>query len=152
MSLQIILTAMGDFTDVAVKQAIAEARNEKIAEMTDENEKRTKEAFESSMGAMRASYMMISGFAQAIGGSMGQIFSSMYSVAVSAIGTYKAIAAAMAASGVGTPQAILMTISLVTAISSLTSVMMGQKELSRRISALNMSLHGISQMIGVLNF
>jgi len=152
MSLQLILTAMGDFSEVEVKQAIAEARNEKIAEMTDENEKRTKEAFDASIGAMRASYMMISGMAQVMGGGMGQIFSSLYSIAISTIQVFSAIAAAQFFVPGMQMQSILMVASLATAIVSLAGVMTGQTKLASQISGINMSLQGFSQLIGVMSF
>lgn len=145
MSLQLKIDAFLDDTQAKQQQNELELKNEKIKEAIDENEKRTKEAFTQTMAAMRAGYMMISGIAGAIGGSMGQVFSAMYGAAVSAIGTYQAIAAAMAASGpAGWIQAGLMTMSLITAISSLVGVMTGQEELSKRLSGLNMALHGIS--------
>ena len=152
MSLQLILTAMGDFSEVEVQQAIAEVRNEKISQATDENEKRTKEAFEASIGAMRASYMMISGMSQLMGGSMGQIFSSLYGIAVSTIEVFSAIAAAQFFVPGMQMQSLLMVASLASAIVSLAGVMTGQTELSRRVSGLTMSLQGYSQLIGVMSF
>lgn len=137
-----------DVEQAKAQQAELRAENEEIAQATEENKKRTKEAFDSSMQAMRASYMMISGITQVVGGSMGQAFAAIYGVAVSAISTYQSIAAAMAASGVGAFQAALMTVSLISAITSLAGVMTGQTELSRRVSGINMSLQGLSGLIG----
>lgn len=124
-----------------------ENTKEKLIDMGDAVEKETKESFNQVMGMMRASYMMVSGLSQAIGGSLGQIFSAMYSVAVSTIMTYKAIAAAIAASGVGAVQAGLMFASLVTALVQMGALMAGQNEIARRVSGLNMALHGIGGMI-----
>lgn len=148
MSLQLILTAMGDFSEVEIQQAILEARNEKINEAIEENEKKTKEAFDESMNAMRASYMIISGIAQATGGSISQAFSAMYGVAIAGIGTYKAIAAAMAMVPGGQIQAALMTSSLIAAIVSLASVLTGQQKLARSVNGINSALHGIGMGIG----
>lgn len=121
---------------------------EKQAQLVEDVEDKARESMNNVIGMMRASYMIISGFSQAVGGNMGQIFSSMYAVAVSAIATYSAIRDVMAESGVGIPQAILMTISLSTAIAGLVATMSGQKELAQRISGMNMALHGISALIG----
>lgn len=152
MSIQMILTAMGDFSEVEVQQSIVEARNERINQALEETDKRAKEAFEAALGAMRASYMMVSGFAQIIGGSMGQIFSSMYAIAVSSIQLFSAIAQAEFFVPGMQMQSVMMMASLLTAITSLASVMTGQTELASRVSGLNMSLHGISEMIGAINF
>lgn len=120
--------------------------------MGNDVERATKDSFNEVMGMMRASYAMVSGITQAIGGKMSSIFSSMFSIGIAAIGTYQAVAAAIAASGVGLPQALLMTASLVTASAQLVSLMTGQDELSRRVAGLNTALHGIGSMIGVIGF
>lgn len=113
----------------------------------------TQKSFNEVMGMMRASYMMITGVSQAVGGTLSQVFASMFEIAISAIGTYQAIAAAMAATGpAGWIQAGIMTTSLLVAGINLATLAEGQSELSRRISGLNMSLHGISSMIGEVNF
>ncbi len=136
-------------------EAIGET-NEAIGETNEaigETSKRAKEAFNEAMAAMRASYMMVSGIAQVMGTSMGAMFSSLYGTAVAAIGTYKAIAVAMAATGpAGWVQAGIMFTSLIAAGVSVVEIMSGQTELSRRISGINMALHGISSMIGSINF
>lgn len=147
-----ILTAMGDFSEVEVKQAIAEARNERIGEMIDENEKRTKQAFDASIAAMRASYMMVSGIAQIMGGGMGVIFSSLYGIAVSTIQVFSAIAAAQFFVPGMQMQSIMMVASLVSAIISLRLVMAGQTELAGRVSGINMALQGFGSLIGGFHF
>lgn len=102
---------------------------------------------------MRASYAMVSGLAQVMGGSMGQAFSAIFGMALGAIETTTAIAAALAASGpAGWVQAGLMFASLITAMIQLSAVQTGQDELASRISGLNSALHGIGSMIGVINF
>ena len=125
---------------------------EKLIEMGDDVERETKKSFQQVVGMMRASYMMVSGIAQVTGGSMEAIFSSMFSIAISAIGTYQSIAAAMAAVPGGQIQAAMMTISLATSVASLIAGMAGQEEMARRISGLNMALQGIGGMINNLNF
>lgn len=113
--------------------------------------KETQKSYNEVMGMMRSAYMMVSGITQVLGGSMAKIFESLFSITISAIGTYQAIAAAIAATGpVGWIQAAIMTSSLVAAIINLVAVSEGQKELARRISGLNMTLHGISSYIGYL--
>lgn len=124
----------------------------KITDLVTKTDKQLENAYDKSIGVMRASYMMVSGFAQVLGGDMGQIFSSIYGVAVAGITTYQSIAAAMAASGVGTAQAILMTMSLISASVSLAGVVSGQMELAQQVSGLNMAIQGIGSMIGVINF
>lgn len=109
--------------------------------------KQTKKSFDEVVGMMRASYMMVSGITQVIGGDMGQMLSAVYGAAVAGITTYQSIAAAIAASGVGTFQAIIMTSSLIAAMVSLSGVMTGQTELSRRVAGINMGLQGIGQSI-----
>ena len=121
-------------------------------EMVARVKEKTTESFNEVLGMMRASYMMISGLSQALGGGLSQVFSSMFSVAISAIATYKAIAAAMAASGVGAIQAVVMFSSLITAITTLATAMEGETEFSKRLTGLNTTLHGISSIIGSLNF
>ena len=147
MSLQISIEAYLDDAPIRAQQAELERENEKITEATNENKKKTKEAFDAAMSAMRASYMMVSGITQVIGGDMGAIFSSFYGMAVAGITTYQSIAAAMAASGVGAVQAALMTSSLIAAMVSLGAVMTGQTELSRSVSGINMGLQGIGQSL-----
>ena len=125
-----------------------EDTEEKAEEAVESVEEQTKKSFTQVMGYMRASYLIISGMSRIMGGGMSQIFSSIYMAAMSAIGTYKAIAAAIAATGpIGWVQAAIMTTSLVTASLSLVSIMMGQRDMSTKIRGLNMSLHGISALI-----
>ena len=104
------------------------------------------------MGAMRAGYMVISGMSQAMGGGMSQAFSAIYGIAMAGIGTYQAIAAAMAASGVGTLQAVMMTSSLITAIAQLGAVTMGQEDLAQQLGGLNMSIQGIGGLLNNMDF
>ena len=102
---------------------------------------------------MRAGYMMVSGVAQIMGTSMGAIFSSMMGAASSAIGTYEAIATAMAASGPwGWIQAGIMFASLTIALVGLGELMDEKQRLGRNLNLLNMSLQGFSQLIGSFNF
>jgi len=129
-----------------------ENTKENLLDMTKEVAKETEKSFNEVMGYMRASYQMFTGLSQLAGGSVNKIFSSMFQVAIATIGTYKAIATAMAASGVGTVQAILMFSSLVTAISGLVTAATGQRELERRLSGMNQALHGISSLIGYMAF
>jgi len=152
MSLRISVDAVLDDSQAKAQQAELEAKNEKIKEAIDENEKRTKEAFNKALGAMRASYMVVSGVAQAMGGSMAQAFSAIYGVAVAGITTYQSIAAAMASVPGGQLQAILMTASLITAIVSLAGVLTGQEEFAKQISGLNSAIQGIGSLIGVFDF
>lgn len=104
------------------------------------------------MRAMRASYQMIGGIAQIMGGSMGAIFSAVYGVGFAAITMYQAIAAAQFFIPGMQIQSALMVMSLITALASLAGVMTGQTELSRQVSGLNQSLVGIGSMIGAINF
>lgn len=153
MSIQLTLTAFGDFSEVKVQQAILEARNQKIDEAIVEHDLRLKESFNNAMGVMRASYMMVSGFAQVMGTSMSQIFSSMYGAAVATIGTFTAIADAIAASGPwGWIQAGIMFAALMTALVGLGNMMDGQQKLGSQFSGLNMSMQGFLQLIASFNF
>jgi len=123
---------------------------EKLIQMGNDIERETERSFNEVKGMMQASYMMVSGVTQMIGGSMSQAFAAIFQIGISAIGTYQAIAAAMAATGpAGWVQAGIMTTSLLTALVNLYSLSEGQTELSRRISGLNMSLHSISSMVGM---
>lgn len=141
-----LLRALGD-ANVRIEET-----EEKAVDALESVEEQAQKSFNNVMGMMRVSYLMISGMSRVLGGGMTQIFSSMYITAISAIGTYKAIAAAMAASGpAGWLQATIMTLSLITATSSLVSIMAGQRELSTQIRGINMTLHGISTLIGAFS-
>ena len=130
-----------------------ETVEEKASDMVDNVEAKAQESFEHVMNMMRASYLIISGVSRVMDQGMSQTFSSMYMVAVSTIGTYKAIAAAIAASGpAGWIQAAIMLISLATATSSLASVVTGQRELSTQLRGVNMALHGIQSLMGDMYF
>lgn len=124
-----------------------EETKENATGMVDDVKERALESFNEVMGFMRATYLIISGVSRVMDQGMSGVFSSMYMVGMAAIATYKAIAAAMAASGVGTAQAIIMGISLTTATASLISILTGQRELSTKIRGVNMGLHGISALI-----
>ena len=153
MSLRISVDAVLDDSQAKSQQAELEVANEKIANAITENEKKTKEAYQLSLGAMRASYMMVSGISQVIGGGMGQIFSTLYGVAVAGITTYQSIAAAMAASGpAGWIQATLMTSSLIAALISLGSLAAGQTELASQVSGLNMVIQGFGGLLDSMPF
>ena len=148
--MQISIEAYLDDSSAKVQQAILEAKNERINRALEETEEKTKEAYDNAIGAMRASYMMISGVAQVMGGSMGQIFSSLYAVAVSTIQVFSAIAAAQFFVPGRQMESVLMVAALISAISSLGAVMIGQTRLSKAVSGINMSLHGISTMINII--
>jgi len=153
MSLRIGIEAVLDDAQVKTQQAELEAKNEKIKDAIEENEKRTREAFNEAMGVMRASYTIISGFSQAAGTDMGQLFSAVYGVAMGSIQTGTAIAAALAASGpAGWVQAGLMTASLLTAFVNLAGVASGQRELARKVAGLNMVLQGFGGMLDSMSF
>ena len=138
---------------IKAEQAELERKNEDIADKIELNKKATVKSFNEVMGMMRVGYLMISGFSRIMGGGMSQVFSSMYMIGMAAIGTYKAIAAAIAMTGpVGWVQAGIMTVSLITASSSLVSIMAGQRELSTKIRGINMTLHGISSMVSGMYF
>ena len=147
MSIQLILSAMGDFSELEVQQAIQEARNEKISEMVDENEVRTKEAYKESVGAMRASYQMMTGFAQIMGGSMGSIFSALYGVGYATINMMTAIAEAQFFIPGMQLQSIMMIMTLMSAFASLGAIVSGQTDLSQRIGGLTSALTGFGGMI-----
>ena len=120
---------------------------DKIVSMAKTTESQTKESFKAVVDMMKTSYMLVQGITQVIGGDLGQMFGAIYGVAVAGISTYQAIAAAMAASGVGTVQAILMMSSLIAAGASLGAIMTGQTELSRRVGGINMTLQALGQSI-----
>lgn len=148
MSEKITIETILDDAPAKAQQEALEAKNKKINAGIEENKKATKKAFTASMAAMRAGYMVMSGVTQAMGGSMSQAFSAIYGIAMASIGTYQSIAAAMAASGVGTVQAIMMSASLITAVIQLGAVSAGQEDFSRQVGGLNMALQGIGQSIG----
>lgn len=153
MSVQISIETYLDDAPARAQQNELEIKNEKIAVAIEENKKAAKESFNQVMGYMRGTYMMLQGVSQVMGVSIPQVFSGMVSVAISTIGTYKAIAAAIAATGpAGWIQATLMFSSLITAIISLNAAMTGQEDLSRMVGGLNTTLHGISALIGSVNF
>jgi len=104
------------------------------------------------MRAMRASYQMIGGIAQIMGGSMGAVFSAVYGVGFAAITMFSAIAEAQFFIPGMQIQSALMVMSLITALASLGGVMTGQMELSRQVSGLNQLLVGMGSMIGAINF
>ena len=134
--------------ELATVQAEIEKTKEDAIELAEAVEEKTTKSFKEVMGFMRMSYLMISGASRVIGGGMSQVFSSIYMVGMSAIATYKAIAAAIAATGpAGWVQAGIMTVSLITASTSLASILLGQRELSTKIRGINMMLHGLSSMI-----
>lgn len=128
-----------------------ENTKENLLKTSQEVEEKTQESFNEVMGMMRASYMVLTGVGQAVGATMGQIFSSIFSITISTIQTFQAIAAAIAAGG-GWVQAALMTSSLVTAIINLTAAMSGQEELSARVSGFNTMLQGIGGLLDSMNF
>ncbi len=129
-----------------------ETTEEKAEQLTESVEEQTQKSFNNVMGFMRASYLMISGLSRVMGGGLSQVFSSIYMAAMSAIGAYQAIAAAIAASGpAGWLQAAIMTTSLITAGLSLVSILAGQRDLSTKIRGVNMALHGISGMISTFS-
>ena len=152
MSIQINIETYLDDAAARAQQAALEAKNEKIAEAIEQNEKKTKEAYQQSLNVMRASYMMVSGLSQVMGKGMGQIFSTLYGVAVAGITTYQSIAAAMAAVPGAQLQAALMTISLITALVSLAGVASGQTELASRVAGLNMTIQGIGGLLNNMSF
>lgn len=153
MSIQLILTAMGDFSDVEIKQAIAIAKNKEIKQAIEENEAKTLAAYNHAIAGMRASYMMVSGVAQTMGGSMADMFSAMYGIVTSGIQTTAAIASALYASGpYGWVQAAMMTASLITAVVNLGALQSGQTELARQVSGVNMAIQGMGSMIGMCGF
>lgn len=131
-------------------QAELEAKNIEIQQGIEENEIAARKAHEQSLNTMRASYMILTGIAQATGSSISQAFSAMYGIAIAGIGTYQSIAAAIALSPIpgARIQAALMTSSLIAAIVNLAGVLMGQQKLARAVGGMNTALYGIGMMIG----
>ncbi len=153
MSLQVTIEAFLDDADARAKQRELESKNEMIAEAIEANEEASRISFDKVMGAMRASYMMMSGIAQVMGTSMGEMFTTVFGVAISAIGTYEAIASAAAATGpMGWIQAGIMFASLAVAGINLAGLVVGQDLHTQQINGLIMTLQGFSQMIGSFNF
>lgn len=127
----------------------AEAQAEIAKQAADEAKRRANESMHQVMTMMRTSYLLFAGMGRIMGGGMTMMFRTMYMVGMAGVGTYKAISAAMAASGpAGWVQAGLMTASLAVASMQLVGVLTGQKELTRNMRGFNMMLHGISGMIG----
>lgn len=129
-----------------------ERTEKRLTNMAQKTDKQAALSFKNTLKMMRASYTMISGVTHALGGSMEQTFSAMFGVAVSMISTYQAIASAMAASGVGTAQAILMTASLITAVSSLVASMTGEQEFARGVAGITSAMYGLESFISVFDF
>lgn len=150
MSLQISIETYLDDAEARAQQAALEAKNEKIKEAIEENEKRTKESFDKAMGAMRAGYMVISGMTQAMGGSMSQAFTAMYGIAMSSIQLYSALTPAIGA--VNPVAATMMAISLISAIASLGAVAAGQEEYARAIGGITMTIQGFGGFLDAMPF
>lgn len=149
--MQLLISTYLDDAPARAQQAELEEKNREIALAIEANEKNTKEAFDLAMSAMRASYMVVSGLSQAMGGGMSQAFSAMYGIAMAGIQTTMSIAAALAASGpAGWVQASMMMTSLITAIVQLGAVLTGQDDLSRAVGGLNMSIQGIGGMLNMI--
>ena len=154
MSLQISIEAYLDDAEVRKAQAELIATNEEIARATQANEKATKEAYDLSMSAMRAGYMVLTGMTQAMGGSMSQAFSAIYGIAMAGIQTYQSIAAALLPSPIPGARLMagLMFASLATALVQLGLVAVGQEDFAQQIGGLNMMVQGIGGMISKLGF
>jgi len=153
MSLRIGIEAVLDDAQVKTQQAELEAKNEKIKDAIEENEKKTKEAFDNAIGAMRAGYMVISGITQAMGGSMSQAFTAIYGTLTAGIQTYIAFTAVELAKGpAGWLTAALMSASLTSAIISLAGVLTGQEEFASQILGLNMAIQGIGGLLDSMPF
>jgi len=153
MSIQLTLTAMGDFSDVERKQAIAETKNEQIKQALEDNEVQLEKAFNKSIAVMRASYQMFAGVGQMMGTSMGQMFSTLMGVLTAGVATYAAFAATELAKGpIGWVQAALMSANLVTAVISLGALISGQKELANQVSGFNMILSGFGGLLDSMDF
>ena len=125
---------------------------ESIIATTKATEEATEKSFKQVRGMMRASYMMVSGLTQVIGGPFGAIFGSMFGIAISAIGVWEGIATAMKASGVGLAQGIIMSASLITSLMSLLTGLAGQTELAGQISGLTLTLQGFGGMLDAMPF
>ena len=128
-----------------------ENRSSRIIELQKEAAEEIKHNFNKVMAAMRGTYMVVGGLVRVIGGGFSRIFQGMWSIAVSGIATYKAIAGALAASPVpgAQAQAILMFASLIAATANVTNLIIGQKEVARQARGINFALHGISQMLSI---
>ena len=145
--------------DTSDANRVIESLNDQIEGMEDNLikiaknvEKQTEASFKDVRSMMRASYAMVSGLTQVIGGPYAQIFANMFGIAMSAIGVWQGIAAAMEASGVGTAQGILMTASLLGSIMSLATGLTGQTELSKQISGLTLTLQGFGSLLDSMPF
>lgn len=101
------------------------------------------------MSSMRTTYLMLTGLGRVMGGGMTMMFRTIYTVGMSAVGTYKALAAAAAASGPwGWAQAAIMYASTFAALGQLSAVMRGQTELTQTMRGYYMMLHGVSGLLG----
>lgn len=148
--LQQEIETTGQTADEAyVKGTEAEEQAEMAKKAAAEARKRANEAMQETMTMMRTSYLLFAGMGRIMGGGMTLMFRTMYSIGMSAVGTYKAISVAMAATGpAGWVQAAVMAGSLAVASAQLVGVLTGQQELTRNMRGFNMMLHGIGGMIG----
>jgi len=111
-------------------------------------EEKNREIMNNLWQGIRSSYMMMYGLARAFDVGMSQAFFAAHSTIVATIGTYKAIAAAVAASSpAGWIQAGIMYASLITAIFGLVGVMAGEKQFGRQMRGLTTALHGAGGMV-----
>ena len=152
MSIQINIETYLDDAAARAQQAALEAKNQKIAGAIKQNEKDSKVAFEKTMSAMRASYQVIGGISQILGGSMGAAFGAIYGVGYAAITMYSAIAAAQFFVPGMQVQSALMVMSLITAAASLAGVIAGQTDLSSKVGALNQVISGIGGYLNSMDF
>lgn len=152
MSLQLSIEAYLDDARARAQQRALEETNKKIAAGIKENEKQSKAAYDKSVGAMRASYMMISGFSDVIGGNMMNIFSTVYGVGVASITMLTAIAEAQFFIPGMQLQSTMMVVSLLSALASLGGVITGQMALSNQLNGLNVTLSGFSGLLDSMNF
>ncbi|KKN09408.1 hypothetical protein LCGC14_1046860 [marine sediment metagenome] len=150
MSTQITIEAFLDDSEARAQQRELEVKNEKISDAINENEKKTKAAFTKAMTAMRSGYMIISGFTQAMGGSMSQAFTAMYGIAMSSVQLYSALTPAVGA--INPVAAMMMSVSLISAVVSLIAMAAQQEEFARAVSGVTMMVQGIGGFLDSMSF
>lgn len=143
---QISIAAYLDDTDIQQKKRLLSHEIKQQRNALEDNTDRAKQSEFHIIKAMQASYMMAYGMSRFLGGGMAQAFFTVHSLSVSAIGAWKAIAAAVLGSG-SVVQAAVMYVALAAAAAQLIQLAKGNTQLSRQMRGLTTSLHGMAGMI-----
>jgi len=141
-----------DDSDLLEAEKDIEEFEETSHQVIDEVDNRTRESFNKVLSMARGSYLLALGAVKAFGGSISYMFRSMVSAAFTTIAAYKAISLGKLMTTGDWISFGMEMAQLGLATAATIAAQAGAQDIGRSLMGAKMSLMGLNQMIGMINF